>query len=160
MTSTLDALTRVYGFDLAQARACVDALGADATVQACVDALLDAGAPDRGGPALGLIECAHVRAREMMMGVDALVVPQTCGDARCASARELWTCVRCGATGCGRYQRGCMLAHSETCASGACAALSWDDLSVWCYACKSYVTHEVLEPYRARAETLKFSGGG
>ena len=35
-----------------------------------------------------------------------------------------------------------------------------EDLSVWCYSCKSYVTHEVLERYREHAEALKFRGAG
>lgn len=154
----LDALTRVYGFDAAQARACVDELGANATVQMCVDALLDGGAQDRGGPALGLVRCAHVR-EDGMVDIDALSAPRACGDGEaCGARRELWTCLSCGTSGCGRYARGCMLAHSAS--HAACVALSWEDLSVWCYFCKSYVTHEVLERYRERAEALKFRGAG
>ena len=37
-----------------------------------------------------------------------------------------------------------------------CLVLSSRDLSVWCYACNSYVKHERLLPLLTRAEALKF----
>ncbi|CAE7413447.1 Sirt6 [Symbiodinium sp. CCMP2456] len=37
-------------------------------------------------------------------------------------------------------------------------AMGLMDLSVWCYACESYVDHEVLGPLVARMQRLKFGG--
>ena len=38
---------------------------------------------------------------------------------------------------------------------GHCLALSWSDLSVWCYACDSYIKHNTLEPLLIRAHEIK-----
>ena len=46
------------------------------------------------------------------------------------------------------------MAHSSS--SGHCLALSYSDLSVWCYGCDSYVDHQLLYPVKKMAYRDKF----
>ena len=64
-------------------------------------------------------------------------------------------CLGCGAVRCSRYAAGHALAHGEA-AEEHCLVLSWSDLSVWCYACDAYVTHDALEVFLKQAEARKF----
>ena len=78
---------------------------------------------------------------------------------------EPWVCLSCNGTRCSRYVQACNEAHFfETLGGGEgedeegrgphCLALSLSDLSVWCYACNSYVKHDRLMPLLIRAEAV------
>ena len=45
-----------------------------------------------------------------------------------------------------RYKKGHCLSHSQE--SGHCLALSFSDLSVWCYVCDNYLDHAKLYPVK------------
>lgn len=45
-----------------------------------------------------------------------------------------------------RYKEGHCLSHSQE--TGHCLALSFSDLSVWCYACDNYLDHAKLYPVK------------
>ena len=83
-------------------------------------------------------------------------------DGSCPS-KENWMCLECGAIRCSRYQNGHALVHweetkrSDETGEGNCIAVSFSDLSVWCYLCNSYVRHrELLDPLLQQLEKLKF----
>ena len=46
------------------------------------------------------------------------------------------------------------MTHSES--SNHCLALSYSDLSVWCYGCDSYVDNKALYPIKNMAHMDKF----
>jgi len=60
----------------------------------------------------------------------------------CHDLSENWVCLTCHQVNCGRYIGGHMRNHNEE--TGHMMTLSFSDLSVWCYACDSYVDHSVL----------------
>ena len=167
----LRALVETYAFDVADALAVVKTLpssedGDDASdLKRCVDELIDArGCVDRGGPALGMTRaCAHCA------GVDARRVEACERCARCGTGRELWRCLTCGECACGRYANGHSMAHARASGGKCVVTMSWDDLSVWCHECESYVDpacSAALGACVAAAERAKFgdaaasSGGG
>lgn len=43
-------------------------------------------------------------------------------------------------------------------ALGHCLAIGLQDLSIWCYECQHYVTHNKLDPIVKQIQTLKFGG--
>ena len=62
----------------------------------------------------------------------------------CADARENWVCVQCGEVFCSRFVGEHMVRHFEQTAHPI--ALSFTDLSFWCYSCESYVASNLLKP--------------
>jgi uncharacterized UBP type Zn finger protein len=68
---------------------------------------------------------------------------------------ENWICLECNVSRCSRYVNGHSLYHARS--TGHCLAVSWNDLSVWCYECEGYVTHLSLQPILTKLEELKFS---
>jgi histone deacetylase 6 len=81
--------------------------------------------------------------------VDTSALCETCG-----THRENWVCLTCHHVFCGRYINKHMLAHYE--ATDHHIVLSYADLSVWCFACDSYVHNPVLFPYIKIASEDKF----
>ena len=59
----------------------------------------------------------------------------------CSTPCENWVCLTCHHIYCGRYINQHMLAHNED--SGHNVVLSFADLSVWCFACDSYIHNPV-----------------
>ena len=115
--ATVDTLVRVYSFDAAAAREAVAAVADPSDVLACVNFLLDAGEPDRGGPVVPTSLCPHAHAAAVEpSAVAAAALARRCapGAARCAACGagdELWLCLACGAALCGRYAAGHGLEH-------------------------------------------------
>merc|ERR1712071_212735 len=68
----------------------------------------------------------------------------------CKDPSENWICLTCYQVDCGRYVAGHMRHHSEE--SGHMMALSFSDLSVWCYGCDAYIDHQV----RSKAKHVFF----
>uniref|UniRef100_A0A1I8FUW7 UBP-type domain-containing protein n=1 Tax=Macrostomum lignano TaxID=282301 RepID=A0A1I8FUW7_9PLAT len=96
-----------------------------------------------------VIQPSHVTRIADGRGVDARAVCQTCSD-----GSENWLCLACLETHCGRYVSKHMLSHSES--TGHVIALSFSDLSVWCYHCDSYIVSPAVEPFIAAAARSKF----
>ena len=59
----------------------------------------------------------------------------------CQTPRENWVCLTCHRVLCGRYINQHMVQHNEQ--TGHSIALSFADLSVWCFPCDSYVHNPV-----------------
>ncbi|XP_023297064.2 histone deacetylase 6 isoform X1 [Lucilia cuprina] len=72
----------------------------------------------------------------------------------CSSTAENWMCLSCQRVLCGRYVMEHMLYHNlET---SHPLALSFSDLSVWCYPCESYIDNSKLHAYKNLAHRHKF----
>ena len=165
----LRALVETYAFDVADALSVVRALptsedGDDLEdLKRCVDRLLDErGCVDNGGPALGMTRtCAHGARVDARRAREACEACEACG-----TRRELWRCLTCGDASCGRYANGHSRAHARASEGRCVVMLSWDDLSVWCHECESYVDPESSAALRAcvaAAALAKFGdrdGGG
>ncbi|CAM4691602.1 unnamed protein product [Lepidochelys olivacea] len=95
--------------------------------------------------------CPHLDSLQPLppAGLDVLAPCEECG-----SRGENWVCLACYRVLCGRYINQHMLAHGSL--SGHPLVLSYADLSVWCYACQSYVHHPTLLPAKALAHRMKF----
>ena len=53
-----------------------------------------------------------------------------------------------------RYKNSHCVAHSPS--SGHCLALSYSDLSAWCYGCDSYVDNQLIYQVKNMAHRDKF----
>lgn len=72
----------------------------------------------------------------------------------CETDRENWMCLHCDRICCGRYVNQHMAAHHS--ATKHALALSFADLSVWCYECESYVDNPILFRFKNLAHLDKF----
>ncbi|GAB4853443.1 hypothetical protein Ancab_017633 [Ancistrocladus abbreviatus] len=76
---------------------------------------------------------------------------------RCEHPAENWLCLFCKEVLCSRFVNKHMLEHYQS--TGHCLALSYSDLSVWCFMCDAYLVAQVIEQLRLVYETayiLKF----
>lgn len=72
----------------------------------------------------------------------------------CESTAENWICLSCYQTFCGRYiQEHMLFHHLET---EHPFALSFSDLSIWCYKCDAYLDNAALYKYKNLAHLDKF----
>eukprot|EP01126_Amoeba_proteus_P056957 TRINITY_DN7218_c0_g2_i11.p1 TRINITY_DN7218_c0_g2~~TRINITY_DN7218_c0_g2_i11.p1 ORF type:complete len:422 (-),score=72.86 TRINITY_DN7218_c0_g2_i11:179-1444(-) len=104
-------------------------------------------------------DCPHVGG--IPVGVGEFMAPawkenscRTCGD-----RTENWVCLACGQTYCSRYVHGHMSEHNQK--EGHTIAVSFSDLSVWCYSCDDYI----VDPFISRTalnslHVLKFGKPG
>lgn len=74
----------------------------------------------------------------------------------CQSTQENWICLHCFKVYCGRYVNEHALFHHLE--SGHSLALSFSDLSVWCYPCEAYIDNQRLYKYKNLAHCNKFDG--
>ncbi|KAK9077215.1 hypothetical protein SSX86_005551 [Deinandra increscens subsp. villosa] len=76
---------------------------------------------------------------------------------RCHHPAENWLCLSCKDVLCSRFINKHMLEHYQQ--QNHSLALSYSDLSVWCFSCNSYLDAQVMPPLRPVYETayiLKF----
>ncbi|KAK6241175.1 zinc finger protein [Theobroma cacao] len=76
---------------------------------------------------------------------------------RCQHPSENWLCLCCKDVLCSRFVNKHMLEHYKQ--TTHCIALSYSDLSVWCFACDTYLDAQVIRQLRPVHETayiLKF----
>ncbi|XP_039038055.1 histone deacetylase 6-like [Hibiscus syriacus] len=76
---------------------------------------------------------------------------------RCQHPSENWLCLSCKVVLCSRFVNKHMLEHYKQ--TTHCVALSYSDLSVWCFACDSYLDVQSIQQLRPVHETayiLKF----
>eukprot|EP00794_Sanderia_malayensis_P006092 gene6092-6795_t len=86
-------------------------------------------------------DCQHVAAvvsGDQKIGVD---VNEKC--AECGNKEENWLCLTCSSVLCSRYVNEHMLKHNEITAHPI--TISYADISVWCYACDSYIESPLLQ---------------
>uniref|UniRef100_A0A182T2E2 Histone deacetylase n=1 Tax=Anopheles maculatus TaxID=74869 RepID=A0A182T2E2_9DIPT len=76
-----------------------------------------------------------------------------CSD--CGAAVENWICLLCFGVYCGRYVQEHMLQHGTGTVDHP-LALSFTDLSVWCYGCDAYIDHPALHHYKNLVHLDKF----
>ncbi|KAI5712685.1 hypothetical protein M8J75_010435 [Diaphorina citri] len=98
-----------------------------------------------------LADCPHTPlvAPVPQSGVD---VKAPCVD--CASVAENWVCLICYQVRCGRYIEEHSMLHGVS--TEHPLALSFADLSVWCYVCESYVDNHKLYDAKNAAHRSKF----
>ncbi|CAI5448176.1 unnamed protein product [Caenorhabditis angaria] len=104
-----------------------------------------------GHTVIPLRDCPHLTqvAEIPETGVDAF---KTCNE--CNIQAEVWTCLTCYQSHCGRFVNEHAIRHYET--TNHPMALSLADLSAWCYPCESYVHNPVLTPAKSSAHESKF----
>lgn len=85
-----------------------------------------------------LLDCPHVDTVNDVPpnGID---VASPC--AECGSTAENWICLQCYTVHCARYVNQHAMQHAEE--HEHPIALSFTDISVWCYGCESYINHPV-----------------
>ncbi len=71
----------------------------------------------------------------------------------CGDAGENWMDIDDGFVGCSRHVHGHAALHAT--ATGDSIYVSLSDLSVWCYACDSYITSPVMTPLLHRLSNSK-----
>jgi len=96
---------------------------------------------DQGFSVQPKTNCPHVGA--LPVGVTEFIKPAFTNNAckTCQDKAENWVCLICGHTFCSRYVKGHMAEHNST--TSHVLAMSFSDLSVWCYSCDDYIT----DPY-------------
>ncbi|XP_020290831.1 histone deacetylase 6 isoform X2 [Pseudomyrmex gracilis] len=99
-----------------------------------------------------LLDCPHVDTVNDVPpnGID---VASPC--AECGSTAENWICLQCYTVHCARYVNQHAMQHAEE--HEHPIALSFTDISVWCYGCESYINHPRLYPARNAAYQSKFN---
>ncbi|XP_050363915.1 uncharacterized protein LOC126782662 [Argentina anserina] len=76
---------------------------------------------------------------------------------RCQHPSENWLCLCCKEVLCSRFVNKHMLQHYQQ--IHHCLALSYSDLSVWCFSCDAYLDAQLipqLQPVYETAYLLKF----
>ncbi|KAJ3675602.1 hypothetical protein LUZ60_004644 [Juncus effusus] len=76
---------------------------------------------------------------------------------RCEHPSENWLCLSCKEVLCSRFINKHMLTHHQQ--TGHSLALSFSDLSVWCFSCEAYLDVQIirqLQPVYEFAHLLKF----
>ncbi|OMJ72973.1 hypothetical protein SteCoe_28457 [Stentor coeruleus] len=95
-------------------------------------------------------DCPHIASILENPGERRISNPcQECGD-----LKENWICIQCGNIYCSRYVNGHMLEHNQN--SSHPIALSFTDLSFWCFACDSYIVSNELRPLLLSFQNQKF----
>ncbi|XP_035701530.1 histone deacetylase 6 isoform X3 [Folsomia candida] len=97
--------------------------------------------------------CPHVDQVQKVLNEGRINTCEKCGV--CGHEGDNLVCLVCYKVLCGRYVNQHMVMHSSEC--GHPIALSFADLSIWCYACESYVRNEKLFEAFAAAHKDKFN---
>jgi len=89
-------------------------------------------------------DCPHFSSH-VVMGIVQKVAPAFQNNAckTCKDKSENWICLTCGDTFCSRFVQGHAMVHYKE--TGHAITLSFSDLSLWCYLCEEYITHENLQ---------------
>ncbi|KAI8593377.1 hypothetical protein BDZ88DRAFT_404483 [Geranomyces variabilis] len=95
-------------------------------------------------------DCPHVSTNVQVPTVAITTPCRKCGD-----ASENWLCIVCHGVFCSRYVKSDMSAHAEE-EADHCVAVSFSDLSTWCFKCNDYIDNPVLQPLRSFLHERKF----
>ena len=96
--------------------------------------------------------CPHLL--EISSNVNREAVNANASCEKCHNEQENWICLTCFTCQCSRYVKGHMAKHFEL--SNHAMALSYSDMSVWCYVCEAYVHNELLRNVKDIAYASKF----
>lgn len=115
---------------------------------------------DRGGIVIPKQTCEHVQHVRLCKRFKSLVNSH-CID--CETSTENWLCLSCGQIHCSRYVNNhgeehwlfTLLTDGQD-NLGHSLTISLEDLSVWCYPCKSYIKNVRLNPLIQQLEKIKF----
>lgn len=97
------------------------------------------------------LHCPHVNAVQPVP-TSGLYSNQEC--LQCGALGENWVCLTCYEVHCSRYHGSHMVEHN--CLSKHPIALSYADLSIWCYSCDTYIHHPKLMEAKGKAYEDKF----
>ncbi|XP_052866559.1 histone deacetylase 6 [Anopheles cruzii] len=98
--------------------------------------------------------CPHLKLLKPKTTPSAVDPGSPCVD--CGTDKENWICLICFGVYCGRYMGQHMLRHG-TQTTDHPLALSFTDLSVWCYSCDMYIDHPALHHYKSLVHEAKFN---
>ncbi|KGN52775.1 histone deacetylase 6 [Cucumis sativus] len=101
-----------------------------------------------------LTSCDHLASLSSDL---AHIPPPQTPCSQCQNPKENWVCLCCKDVFCSRFVNKHMLQHYEQ--STHCLALSYSDLSVWCFSCDAYLDAQVIQelrPVHEVAYILKF----
>ncbi|XP_062700271.1 histone deacetylase 6 isoform X2 [Aedes albopictus] len=101
-----------------------------------------------------LRDCPHLKELNPENIPEAISTKSPCTG--CDSTAENWVCLHCFRVHCGRYINEHAMLHSLE--SEHALALSFSDLSVWCYKCESYIDNPLLYAYKNLVHQDKFDG--
>ena len=73
----------------------------------------------------------------------------------CNDKQENWICLTCYEVYCSRFVNNHMVEHFNS--TKHSMVLSFSDLSIWCYACDSYVENDLLNEAKSGAYRSKFN---
>eukprot|EP00252_Welwitschia_mirabilis_P027986 TRINITY_DN9883_c0_g1_i1.p1 TRINITY_DN9883_c0_g1~~TRINITY_DN9883_c0_g1_i1.p1 ORF type:complete len:136 (+),score=14.30 TRINITY_DN9883_c0_g1_i1:73-480(+) len=94
-------------------------------------------------------DCSHLNTlSEDLLHLPVLETPCE----RCEHMAENWVCLTCKEVLCSRFINGHMLEHFRR--KGHCVAMSFSDLSVWCFSCDAYLDAQVIHQLRPAYETM------
>ena len=106
----------------------------------------------QGGFVVPLSYCPHLE--QINKNLDEKLVDARRSCTKCNDPKENWICLTCFDTCCSRYVNEHMVLHSiET---NHPMALSFSDISVWCYECENYVDNEILAEIKSMIYKTKF----
>ncbi|CAE1318940.1 HDAC6 [Acanthosepion pharaonis] len=97
--------------------------------------------------------CVHLEGSVKSVpdgGLDTSHPCETCGD-----TTENWVCLTCYKVFCSRYVHEHMVEHNKT-EPDHNLALSYSDMSIWCYSCSQYLDNPILHSARDAACKHKF----
>lgn len=99
-------------------------------------------------------DCPHIEGHVSsdLATFSEVTLESRCGI--CDNMGENWVCLSCGTVQCSRYVKEHMAAHAVD--SQHAIALSFTDLSIWCYHCDSYIQSSESMPILSRFHELKF----
>jgi len=72
----------------------------------------------------------------------------------CQDTNENWMCLTCSHTYCSRYVKGHAKQHFKD--TSHSIAISFSDLSLWCYSCNDYIAHQNLQSIVQAVSIAKF----
>eukprot|EP01087_Luapelamoeba_hula_P019697 TRINITY_DN6563_c0_g1_i1.p1 TRINITY_DN6563_c0_g1~~TRINITY_DN6563_c0_g1_i1.p1 ORF type:complete len:603 (+),score=91.58 TRINITY_DN6563_c0_g1_i1:91-1899(+) len=104
-------------------------------------------------------DCPHIVTNiNTTLYNDTQRITQLVGNGRCEDCdhvQENWLCLACGLRFCSRYVHGHMQEHASTHTNHNICA-SYSDLSLWCFACESYITDPMFRPLLNMMANEKF----
>lgn len=100
-----------------------------------------------------LTYCPHLLEINPSPDISLVDAFRPCAD--CHDHAENWICLTCLGCFCSRYVRGHAAAHFDV--TRHAMTLSFSDMSIWCYACDSYVDNTKLDVFKQAALASKFS---
>jgi len=116
---------------------------------------------DQGGIIIPKQTCEHIQYVDLISQISSILTKHRCID--CKNTSENWLCLSCGKIHCSRYVNNhgeehwlfTLLTDGDE-GIGHCLTISLQDLSVWCYLCKSYIKNTRLNTLISNIEMKKF----